>query len=71
MIVPGMVLFFLASTHVNAQTKPLAAALAIGAAGIGFAALVFWGVFALNRRAARLFDQQIAALDDGRDTTPD
>ena len=68
-LVPGMALFFLASTHVDAQTRPLATALAIGAGGLGFAALIFWGVFALNRRAARMLDQQIAALDAGRDST--
>ncbi|MFL9840953.1 hypothetical protein ABS767_08275 [Sphingomonas sp. ST-64] len=64
---PGMTLFVGAMVHESAQRMPLAAALVIGAIGAGVIAATFWMVLGLNRRAARSLDQQIAALDAGRD----
>ncbi|WP_448663556.1 hypothetical protein ACG3SL_02465 [Sphingomonas sp. CJ20] len=62
---PGMVLLLGAVARVAAAHLPLWATLI----GVGAAALpvvgVFWGIHALNRRAARALQAQIDALDQG------
>ncbi|MBX3595657.1 hypothetical protein [Sphingomonas sp.] len=66
-LVPGLVLFVIATVVASARVMAIGPALATGAITLAFAGALFVGILLLNRRAARTLDAEIAALDAMRD----
>jgi hypothetical protein len=65
-LVPGMVLFWI-GVALTPTDLPFAIRIAVSLAGLGFAALVFFGIAVLNKRAAKTLQAEIDALDRARD----
>jgi hypothetical protein len=64
-LVPGMVLFVLATTRASAEHMPLWTAIVGGGIAAAVVSVVFWAIHRLNLAAARRLQKIIDALDRG------
>ena len=60
---PGMLVFTLGTTFETGSGIPPSARLSTSAVSLGFISAIFFGVHALNARAAKKLDEEIGALD--------
>lgn len=65
-LVPGLVLFWIGVGVAPSVDLPLIGRIAIAAVGLAIGAAVFFGIAALNRRAASALQTEIDALDRAR-----